>query len=78
MFSGPSGWYLLFNSAVGSFHVTINVTHVTLKPQLVPVHLHCVGILEKVLEASLVQVLHSGCHSRELLFGRVRVEHVPF
>ena len=78
MFAGPGGWYLLLNSAVGSFHVTLNVTHVSLKPQLVPVHLHCVGILEKLLVASLVQVLHSGCHSRELLFDRVLVEHVPF
>ena len=67
MVAGPGGWYLLLNSAVGSFHVTLN-----------PVHLHCVGILEKVLVASLVQVLHSGCHSRELLFDRVLVEHVPF
>ena len=78
MGSSPGDWDLLLHSVVGSFDVSVDVTHVTLKLQLVPAHPPCVGILEKVLEASLVQVLHSGCHSRELLSGRVRVEHVPF
>ena len=58
--------------------IAIDVSHVTLNTEHFSVHLYYEWVLVEVLEASLVQVLHSGCHSRELLSGRVRVEHVPF